>query len=164
MCQDISCEVFFPDFLPPSPFSPADPLCVCCFLPLCTCVITDHNKHPHEVYILGVAPVMCDTNKYANELLLNVHMCSTILCLWLYSLLYIIRPVELHLPITYSFSFSVLIMTFLLSLFHVQNGHTALYNASFNGHMAIVQLLLQRRANVSIRDKVHCSPQELAVC
>ena len=36
----------------------------------------------------------------------------------------------------------------------IQNGCTALYLASLNGHVAVVQLLLQRHADVSISDEV----------
>lgn len=40
------------------------------------------------------------------------------------------------------------------SFFHAQNGRTALFLASWRGHVAIIHLLLQRQANVNICTKV----------
>ena len=40
-------------------------------------------------------------------------------------------------------------------IIHVQNGKTALYIASCEGHMEIVQLLLQKHADVSIFKTVY---------
>ena len=37
---------------------------------------------------------------------------------------------------------------------HIQDGCTALYLASLNGHVAVVQLLLQRHVDISICDEV----------
>ena len=44
------------------------------------------------------------------------------------------------------------------SFVYLQDGRTALYQASKNGHLAAVQLLLQRHADVSLCDEVwiHC--------
>ena len=38
---------------------------------------------------------------------------------------------------------------------YIQTGETPLFSASFNGHAAVVDLLLQNGADVSICDEVH---------
>ena len=42
-----------------------------------------------------------------------------------------------------------------LPLLCVQNGQTALFFASWKGYKEVVELLLQKKADVSIRNKVH---------
>ena len=47
------------------------------------------------------------------------------------------------------------------NVLHVQDGRTALYMASFNGHEATVEYLLQQQADVNICRKVQCTTLHL---
>ena len=40
-------------------------------------------------------------------------------------------------------------------LYIIQNGQTALFYASMDGHVAVVELLLQKHADISICEMVH---------
>ena len=60
-------------------------------------------------------------------------------------------PFLLHYSLILTISLLLLIS---LSILHVQDGCTPLYLASQNGHMAVVQLLLQRQADVNICNAV----------
>ena len=63
--------------------------------------------------------------------------------------LYLLDPPSFSLPHTFAASF-----TPYNSYVHIQVGCTALYCAAWKGHVAVVQLLLQRHADVSICKEV----------
>ena len=60
----------------------------------------------------------------------------------------------LSLPLKYNAIFTEMTCLTSGTVILIQNGQTALHTAAFNGHMAILRLLLEKEADVNICDKV----------
>ena len=61
------------------------------------------------------------------------------------------------LGVPYSNYYSIAITCIVtITLFALQDGHTALRTASFNGQHKVVELLLGAGANPDLQDKVYC--------